>query len=104
MPPARTGELLRLGRMGMTPGGGMVVMAVIAVCVTMIVVMIVLMPVMIVAVSGMGMIVLIVCVMIVMMRRRDGGADRGRTVHGLQRVDERATLHPQQPRADQDDQ
>ena len=47
--------------------------------------------------------VIVLCMMAVMMRRRHRGADRGRAMERLQRADERASLHPQQPQPDQDD-
>ena len=49
-------------------------------------------------VMAVGVIVL-VPVMVVMMRRRHRGADRGRAMERLQRADERASLHPEQPHA-----
>ena len=39
----------------------------------------------------------------VMMHRRHGGADGGGTMKAVQRRDECASLHPQQPQADQND-
>ena len=102
LPSARTGKLLRLGRMGMTPGGGMVVVGVIVMPITVVR--------MVVGVRLVGLTMIVMAVSViravvvaVMMRRRHRGADRGRAMDRLQRADESASLHPEEPQADQDD-
>src|SRR4030081_1925034 len=51
-----------------------------------------------------GMIVMIVVTAMVVVGGRHRGAARGRAVERLPRRDEPASLHPQEPQADEDDQ
>jgi len=126
LPSSRSGQLLRFRRMGVPPGRGMVVVIImmmmlvcvrIAACVIIMMMMVMSMIVAITVVTMMTMTVvtmivvavrvlsvLVMRVTVIVIRRRHGGADRGRTVKRPQSRDESAPLHPQQSQPDHDDQ
>src|SRR5216684_1664166 len=92
-PAARPGELLRLRRMGMAPGRG--ILAVVMMMGVVAVVTVMMVPV--VMMTGM-------IVMVVLVHRGYRGPDRGGPVERPQRRQRGAPFHPQQAQADQDDQ
>src|SRR5262249_40362701 len=121
LPSARAGKLLRLGCMRVPPRGRLFVvcvMVVVSVALAMMMMMAMVVIVAMIVVVMRATMVRVTMVRVIMMRvimmrvivmrviviaRRHRGADGGGTVERMQQRQERTPLHPQQSRADDDD-